>query len=82
MSEPSRVGIRLRDLRRAAGWTQQELSKRSKVPRTTISAVEVGLQQNLRSDNLLKLAEALGVSLDVFIHGGRLTEEEIMAAAV
>lgn len=39
--EPS-VRNRVRELRGAAGWTQQELADRAEVSRQTINAVETG----------------------------------------
>lgn len=47
-------------LRRARGWTQQDLADRSGINRTYISALEHG-ERNIGLLNLARLAEALEV---------------------
>ena len=58
-------GERLRRLREARGWSQQELSERSGVPYITIYRCERGQHQEPRVNVAARLARALGVSLDV-----------------
>jgi len=58
-------GERLRRLREARGWSQQELADRSGVPYITIYRCERGMHQEPRVGVAAKLARALGVSLDV-----------------
>ena len=58
----SRLGARLRRLRKVAGWTQGDLCARSGVAASTISKAE----NNLLSpsfETLLRLAEGLGVEM-------------------
>lgn len=55
-----RFGKRLAMLRRARGWTQQDLADRSGINRTYISALEHG-ERNIGLLNLARLAEALEV---------------------
>lgn len=55
----SRFGKRVRELRLAKGWTQEELAERTGLHPTYIGGVERG-ERNLGLDNLLKIARALG----------------------
>lgn len=58
-------GERLRALREERGWTQRELAERSGVPFPTVCNHEQG-RRNPSWPQAVKLAKALGVSLDVF----------------
>ena len=58
-------GARLKRLRERRGWSQQELAERAEVPYETIYRVERGRHQEPRVSVAVKLARALGVSLDV-----------------
>lgn len=53
-------GDRVRELRHAAGLSQEELAEASGLHRTYISSLERG-QRNVGLDNIHVLAEALGV---------------------
>jgi transcriptional regulator with XRE-family HTH domain len=66
MARPTPVIDRrkLRRLRQRLGWTQQDLAERSGVQRPTISKIETGNRQNLRTTTLQRLAQALGVTAD------------------
>ena len=56
------IGIRLAEIRREKGWTQEKLSEVSGVRRVTIARYETGKNSpTLRM--LEKLADALGVSI-------------------
>jgi len=61
----SAFGDRLKRLREARGWSQQELADQAHVPDITIYRCERGLHQEPRVSVAAKLARALGVSLDV-----------------
>jgi XRE family transcriptional regulator, regulator of sulfur utilization len=65
MNEPTAIGIRLKTFRQRAKLSQQKLSDLSGVPRTTIASVEVGIQSGLSVENLIRIADVLGVSLDM-----------------
>jgi len=54
---------RLRSLRRARGWSLDELARRSHVGASTISRIETG-GRRLALDQLVVLSRALGVSVD------------------
>src|SRR5262245_31821340 len=56
---------RLRELREAAGWTQEHLAERAGVKREAIARWEAGKREPGWS-NVLALAEALGVDCTAF----------------
>ena len=76
MAEISRIGVRLKALRERQGFTQHELAKRSGVSRATIAHTETGTRRNLSVESAARLANALGVSLDMLVHGDILDEDE------
>jgi transcriptional regulator with XRE-family HTH domain len=55
----SLFGKKVRELRLAKGWTQEELAERTGLHSTYIGGVERG-ERNLGFDNLVKIARALG----------------------
>lgn len=67
MPEPSLFGRRLRQMRDSRRLSQLELSQRSKVPVAMISHFETGVRANASADNLVKLANALEVSIDYLL---------------
>lgn len=69
-SADSRVafGMRVRDMRRARGLSQERLAEMAGVHRTYVSSVERG-QRNVGLDNIHALARALEVSPAEFFHG-------------
>ena len=59
---------RLREVRKKQRYSQQLLAKESGVSRATIIGIETGRIQNTTSDTLMKLANALGVTVrDIFL---------------
>ena len=64
---PTVFGRRVKSRREARGWTQEELSIRSKVPAAMISHFETGQRQKASADNLVKLANAFDVSVDYLL---------------
>lgn len=61
-----KFGIRVRELRKNLGLSQEELGFKSNIHRTYIGAVERG-EQNVSLDNIGRLAKHLKVSLtDLF----------------
>lgn len=62
------VGLRIRELRRARGWTQTYLSVHAGVGRNYISDVERG-KKEIGLRNLQVLAQSLDVSLEDLFHG-------------
>ena len=60
MSDLKKVGARIRDLRQAIGWSQEELAHRANLHRTYIGGVERG-ERNISVKNIFAIARALKV---------------------
>ena len=62
MPDPAlrRVGAKIRDLRRRAGFSQEELAERAGLHRTYIGGIERG-ERNAGLLNFVRIARALGV---------------------
>lgn len=58
--------LRLRELRKSKGMTQEELSDKSGVTRTTIWKLETGEEEVSTTKTLLSLAKALDCSVGDF----------------
>jgi transcriptional regulator with XRE-family HTH domain len=58
-------GERLRHLRVVAGLSQSELAKRARVAQPIISVLEGNRQRTVTLDTATRLADALGVTLDL-----------------
>ena len=56
------LGQNIKRVRTNKGMTQKELSNKSGLSQSTITEIEKGTRQNLRADNLSKIATALNVS--------------------
>lgn len=56
--------FRLREVREEVGFTQGELAERAGVSRGTISLIEGGRISCVKTDTLVKLADALGKRVD------------------
>ncbi|WP_336629665.1 MULTISPECIES: helix-turn-helix domain-containing protein [unclassified Microbacterium] len=54
-------GIRVRELRKERGWSQEELAHQADLDRSYVGGVERG-QRNVSLDNIHKLAKTLDVS--------------------
>ena len=61
------VSLRIAELRQLKGWSQSELARRSGVPQSTISRLELRQVGVVGLDVLEKLANALGVNAAVLI---------------
>jgi ribosome-binding protein aMBF1 (putative translation factor) len=57
-----RLAARLRELRKARGWSQERLAEEASMHRTYLAGIERSLR-NPSLENLNKLANALGVSI-------------------
>jgi len=79
MSEPTTFGRRLKAFRLRAGLSQNQLPEKSGVHRPTISLLESGGQMDLSLSNTIKLADALGVSLDTLVRGDPLQSDTLAA---
>ena len=58
------MGYKIKEARESLRMTQEELSVKSGISRTTISALENGTQRATSTKTLLKIAKALGKSVD------------------
>lgn len=61
-------GQRIRTLRHAMGWSQEDLAERTGLDRTYISSVERG-QRNISLNNIAALATALEVNFAELFEG-------------
>ena len=57
------MNFRLREVREEVGFTQEELAEKSGVSRVTISLIESGRTNCVKTDTLVKLADALDKSV-------------------
>ena len=60
------MGYRIKEIRLELNMTQQELSRKSGVPKAIISGLESGRITVTTTDTLLKLANALGKKVSEF----------------
>lgn len=81
MAEPSRFGIRLKQLREREGLSVYQLSVKSGVPRTSIYGVEEGTRAGLSTESSARIARALGVTIDRLV-GDAFDEDEPAIAAI
>ncbi len=58
------MGYKIKEVREAHQMTQEELSEKSGVSRGTISALENGTARATTTKTLVKIAQALGVTVD------------------
>mgnify|MGYP001193581901 CR=1 FL=1 len=63
------IGERIKDRRLELSWTQDELTKRADISKGFLSDLENG-KRGIGADTLLKIARALGVSLEFLMTGG------------
>lgn len=57
----------LRKFRKRKGWTQERLAREASISYHTLIKIERGDIKNPRLDTLIKIAKALGVSLDKLV---------------
>ena len=69
-----RPGARLRAVRIRRGWRQEDLARRARVSRATISRIERGLLEGVSFGALVRTADALDVRLEIVVRwqGGDL----------
>lgn len=60
-----RVGLRIKELRNALGYSQETLAYSIEMSRTYLAEVEIG-KRNISIDNIDRIAQGLGVSLKEF----------------
>ena len=62
------TGDRIRELRDRQGWTQEKLAQESGISKGFLSDVESN-KRNISSEYVLRIANALGASLDYLVRG-------------
>lgn len=67
MPTPTTFGRRLKEIRETRGLTQADLEAKAKVPAAMISHFETGVRPTASADTLVKVANALEVSIDYLV---------------
>jgi transcriptional regulator with XRE-family HTH domain len=68
------TGDRIREIREEQGMTQDQLAEETGISKGFLSDVE-NAKRNVSSDYLLRIANALGSSLDYLLRGDKATEK-------
>jgi transcriptional regulator with XRE-family HTH domain len=76
------IGEKIKRLREARHWTQQELADKAKVKQPVISRLEGKVRSHVHSGVLKKLATALGCTADYLIGMHEEEDSEHNPAAV
>ena len=79
MTTLSDVADMLRNARREAGLSQEELARRAGVARSTVARMETLAKWDMSVSALLRLLEAAGYDLKPVRHGHVRTLEDILA---
>ena len=58
---------RLKELRKAKGWSQQKLAEKTELSFNAITKIEQGLAKHPTLKTLTKLADVFGISLDELV---------------
>jgi len=61
-----RFGENVKKLRKAKGWSQEELAEKAKLHRTYIGSIE-RCERNVSLLNIEKIANALGVAIETLL---------------
>ena len=70
------MGERLSKRRKQLGLTQEQLAEKAKTTTQTISTAETG-RKALRPENILKLCDALDISID-YLFRGKFTDNDFV----
>lgn len=62
---------RLKQLRKKAGWSQQKLAEKAGLSYNVITKIEQGIAKRPSIQTMVKLADALGISLDELVGRGK-----------
>jgi transcriptional regulator with XRE-family HTH domain len=68
MSNPTEMGVRIRDIRRERGWTQDQLASSVGVSRSAVAQWETGRAGQVTT-NLTRIAEVLEVGVEYLMYG-------------
>jgi len=61
------LGKRLKEIREKREWSQSQLEEKSGIPAVMISQFETGVRKNPSAATLVKLANALSISMDYLL---------------
>ncbi len=75
------IGKRIRELRKAKGWTQAKLAEESGVEPSNISHIERAATK-LSLPTMINIANALGVSLDEIAFGSLVKSSHVTAKLI
>jgi transcriptional regulator with XRE-family HTH domain len=79
MDIKKRIGLRIKELRKKRGLSQEEVSAKADITAKHLSSVELG-KENPTLDTFLKLSRALNVDLwELLNYSHQLTNKEIQA---
>ena len=74
------IGKRVLELRKAAKMTQDELADAAQVPQGNISRLERGDVEDIHVSTLLRLARALGATINDFLRDFQDDHEDVKAS--
>lgn len=63
------IGERIKKRRKAIGMTQQELADAVEISRNSLSRIETSAVPNMTVYTAMRIAQALGISMDFLIYG-------------
>jgi transcriptional regulator with XRE-family HTH domain len=69
------IGERIKETREELGWTQEKLAEESKISKGFLSDVENN-KRDISSTNVLKIADAMGASLEYLLRGEESKQRE------
>ena len=78
--DPVSLRERLVQWRAERGWSQRELARRANVPHQLVNRLETGERVTLTLENAIKLAHALGISMNALSGLGEEPDEEYTPA--
>jgi len=58
---------RIKQVRKKAGWSQQKLAEKAGLSLAVITKIEQGIAKRPSIQTMMKLADALGISLDELV---------------
>jgi len=70
------IGIRIKELRKAKGWTQAKLAEKSGIEPSNISHIERAATK-LSLPTMINIANSLGVTLDEIAYGSLVKNSHI-----
>src|SRR5437868_10406167 len=74
------ISQRMRELRQAAGKSQQQLATDAGLSISVVTRIEQGKNDDPRVSTIMAIAEALGTSIEALMAGARGEEDETIRA--